>query len=59
MSKSIVWDVCGNQIIKNMLEKHNHMLTYPEKCQDADFCCCGTKFSNKTVKIGGETADEV
>lgn len=59
MSKSIVWDVCGDQIIKNMLEKHNHMLTYPEKCQDADFCCCGTKFSNKTVKIGGETADEV
>lgn len=51
MSKSIVWDVCGDQIIKNMLEKHNYMLTYPEKCQDADFCCCGTRFSNKTVKL--------
>lgn len=59
MSKSIVWDVCGNQIIKNMLKKHNNMITYPEKCQESDFCCCGTKFANKTIKIGGDFADEV
>lgn len=51
MSKSIVWDVCGNQIIKNMLEKHNYTLTYPEKSYEADFCCCGTKFHNKTIKL--------
>jgi len=59
MSKSIVWDICGDQIIRNMLEKHNYMLTYPEKSNDADFCCCGIRFSNKTIKIGGENADEI
>lgn len=59
MSKSIVWDICGEQIIKNMLEKHDSTLTYPEKCGEADFWCCGTKFSNKTIKIGGDSIDEV
>lgn len=59
MSKSIVWDICGGQIIKNMLEKHDYTLTYPEKCGEADFWCCGTKFSNKTIKVGGDSIDEV
>lgn len=59
MSKSIVWDVCGGQIIQNMLEKHDYILTYPEKCGEADFWCCGTKFSNKTIKVGGDSIDEV
>lgn len=59
MSKTIVWDVCGTQIIKNMLEKHDNTLIYPEKSENADFCCCGTKFSNKTIRIGGEIIDEI
>lgn len=59
MSKSVVWDVCGNQIIENMLKKHDNVLTYPEKCLEAEFSCCGTKFFSKTIKIGGEKADEV
>ncbi|MBQ0088740.1 MAG: hypothetical protein KBT27_05360, partial [Prevotellaceae bacterium] len=29
--KSLVWDVCGNTIIDNLLEKHNYYLTYPVK----------------------------
>lgn len=59
MSKSIVWDVCGNQIIENMLKKHDNVLTYPEKCSEAEFSCCGTKFFSKTIKVGGEKVDEV
>lgn len=59
MSKSVVWDVCGNQIIENMLKKHGNVLTYPEKCLEAEFSCCGTKFFSKTIKVGGEKADEV
>lgn len=59
MSKSIVWDVCGDQIIENMLKKHDNMLTYPEKCSEAEFSCCGAKFVSKTIKIGGEKANEV
>lgn len=54
MSKSVVWDVCGNQIIENMLKKHDNVLTYPEKCLEAEFSCCGTKFFSKTIKVGGE-----
>ena len=59
MSKSIVWDVCGDQIIENMLKKHDNMLTYPEKCSESEFSCCGAKFVSKTIKIGGEKANEV
>ena len=59
MSKSVVWDVCGDQIIENMLKKHDNVLTYPEKCLEAEFSCCGTKFFSKTIKVGGEKADEV
>lgn len=59
ISKTVVWDVCGTQIIKNMLEKHDNILTYPEKSENADFCCCGTKFVNKTIRIGGESIDEI
>lgn len=59
MSRSIVWDICGDQIIKNMLEKNNYMITYPEKCADAEFWCGGVKFANKTIRVGGELEDEV
>ena len=58
MSRSIVWDICGDQIIKNMLEKNSYMLTYPEKCDNAEFWCGGVKFVNKTIRVGGEL-DEV
>ena len=59
LSKSIVWDICGDQIIQNMLAKYNYTLTYPEKSLDADFWCGGVKFSNKTIRIGGENVYEV
>lgn len=59
ISKSIVWDVCGDQIIQNMLAKNDYTLTYPERCIDADFWCGGVRFSNKTIKVGGEKADEI
>ena len=59
ISKSIVWDICGDQIIENMLKKHDNMLTYPERCLETGFYCCGTKFINKTIKIGGENSNEI
>lgn len=59
MSKSIVWDICGDQIIKNMLKKHNNILTYPEKCQVEGFLCGGVRFINKTIEIGGADSYEV
>lgn len=56
MSKSIVWDVCGNVIISNMLEKNNMLLTYPIK-SNSGFLCCGSKFVNRTIRIGVDLDD--
>lgn len=28
-SKQFAWDICGEVIIENLLEKNNHMMNYP------------------------------
>ena len=57
LPKNIVWDVCGDIIVRNMLKKNNYMITYPEKSENADFWCGGVKYINKTIKVGGEIDD--
>lgn len=59
-SKSVVWDICGDTIIENLLRKHNHVISYPE-CVDSDeeFVCCRNKFRMKTIKIGGDFIGEI
>ena len=57
LPKNIVWDVCGDIIVRNMLKKNNYMITYPEKSENADFWCGGVKYTNKTIKVGGEIDD--
>lgn len=33
-SRQFAWDICGDTIIKNLLEKHNHILRYPSHVKD-------------------------
>lgn len=49
--KSLVWDICGDTIIDNLLEKHNYCLTYPAKSDDEEFWCNGIKYIMETIKI--------
>ena len=57
LNKNIVWGVCGQTIISNLLDKHNNTLTYPYKDINGEFECCGNRFTNKTIKIGVDDND--
>lgn len=52
--KSLVWDVCGDTIIDNLLEKHNYCLIYPAKSDDEEFWCNGVKYIMETIKAKEE-----
>lgn len=55
-NKDIVWAICGETIIENLLKNNNYNLYYPEKvASEEEFECCGSKFVMKKLKIGGET----
>jgi hypothetical protein len=59
-SKGVVWDVCGDTIIDNLLCRSGGIIEYPEATnEDEDFSCCRKKFIMKQINIGGETDGEV
>jgi hypothetical protein len=54
-SKAVVWLVCGDTIIKNLLKKNNNNMYFPKKViSDEEFWCKGKKFVMQKVKIGGD-----
>lgn len=52
-TKKYVWSACGEQIIKNLLVKHNGIIKYPEICEDGDedFTYGGNKFKIKEKNL--------
>lgn len=59
-SKSVVWEMCGDVIIDNLLEKANRIIEYPEcVTEDEEFSCCRKKFRMKKITIGGEENGEI
>ena len=50
-SKQFVWDVSGEQIVRNLLAKNNNKLSYPEVGGD-EFTYGGVGFRMKTVIVG-------
>ena len=59
-AKGVVWDMCGDVIISNLLEKSGYIIHYPEKVNDSeDFSCCRHRFSMKELYVGGENNGEV
>lgn len=59
-SKCVVWDMCGDVIISNLLEKANYMVQYPAKVNDLeDFSCCRHRFKMKQLYVGGTNNGEI
>ena len=59
-SKSVVWDICGDVVIDNLLQKSNYMIKYPEAVEEGEeFACCRRKFRMKSLYVGGENDGEV
>lgn len=53
--KDIVWFVCGDVIIENLLKNNNDNMYYPQKVDsEGEFWCCGHQFVMKKIRIGGE-----
>ena len=51
MNKNIVWHVCGDVIIENLLAKNNNLISYPSKDKYGDIKCCGSRFSMRTIEV--------
>ena len=59
-AKGVVWDMCGDVIIENLLEKANYVIQYPEKVDESEeFHCCRNRFRMKSLYVGGENNGEV
>lgn len=59
-AKNVVWDMCGEVIISNLLTKSGGILAYPERVRDeAEFSCCRNKFRMKQINVGGGSDGEI
>lgn len=52
-TKRFAWDMCGEQIIDNLLQKNGNAIHYPEHDDFGDIEFLGERFSIKTIVIGG------
>ena len=50
-TKRFAWNLCGAEIIHNLLKKNNFEISYPVLDGDGDFEYCGERFSINTSKI--------
>ncbi len=53
-TKRFAWEMCGDEIIENLLERHGGELTFPEPDPEGDIVFAGERFTRKTIRIGGE-----
>lgn len=53
-SKQFAWDICGDEIIENLLLKHDNRIYYPALDEDGDIYYGGHSFSLCSTQIGGE-----
>lgn len=51
-TKKFAWDICGEQIIKNLLAKNDDVIMFPTKDQNGDITFCGERFSVKHKLLG-------
>ena len=50
-TKRFAWSMCGEDIIHNLLQKHNNTISFPTLDKTGDICYCGEKFSVVSRKL--------
>lgn len=50
-SKQFCWDMCGEDIIENLLERNGRKLKYPSLCGTGDIKFCGKRFEIKEKSV--------
>lgn len=58
-TKQFVWDMCGNRIIVNMLEKNDYYIDVPVKDPNGNILFQGMRFSMKKIDVQGEYYDYI
>jgi hypothetical protein len=53
-SKSFAWEMCGRQIIKNLLKRNDYKINYLVKSSDGDIEYDGYKFERRTTYVDNE-----
>lgn len=53
-NKKFAWDMCGAQIIENLLNKNNRVLSYPTEDENGDIYFRGLTFALKQTTLEGE-----
>lgn len=56
-TKKFAWDMCGKEMIKNLLVKNNSVLEYPTLDPDGDIYFCGKKFKVKRIEMEEDNGD--
>lgn len=52
-TKRFAWEMCGDEIIQNLLSHSDWLITYPVADLDGEIRFCGERFSLKQKKLGG------
>jgi len=55
-SKQFAWDICGERILLNLLEKNDFSVNYPIRDNNGEILFNGEKFTIKTMKVGADFA---
>lgn len=53
-TKRFAWEMCGDEIIQNLLARNNGVLTYPTLDTDGEVSFGGNRFTVKQMTIGGD-----
>ena len=59
VNKQILWDACGEEIVRRLLVQHNYKLSYPSKDEFGEFECCGSRFHMVEITYGGESDADI
>lgn len=57
-SKSFAWDICGDEIFKNVLKNSGGQIQFPIKDENGDLEFCGNTFSLFTKRMDGDDNDD-
>lgn len=53
ISKGFLWEICGEQMVKNIVERTGEPLKYPVLDPDGDVIYCGKSYKMAELAIGG------
>ena len=52
LSKKFVWDICGEDIVRNLLKNNDGYIEFPTIDESGDIEYAGNRFKIKRIKIG-------